>query len=267
MYIDSHAHLFYEDFKHDIDEVLRRAQDAGVEACIVPGTTLETSRESIELAEKYSCVYACVGFHPHEASKATDRDLSEIETLSAEKKVVGIGEIGLDFHYDFSPRETQERVFNHQIDIAARKNLPVVVHTRESMDRTLEIVTGSVAKHAGWKSGTAVNGSLAGRGVFHCFTGTADDAGKLFGLGFYVSYPGIVTFKNSPVLSTLKAIGTKNIMLETDSPYLAPVPFRGKRNEPANVVHVANKIAEFLNTEPSQVGVVTSKNTRVLFNL
>jgi TatD DNase family protein len=269
MYIDSHAHLFYEDFKNDIDDVVRRAQDAGVEACIVPGTTLETSRESIELAQKYSFVYACVGFHPHESSTATDSDLSEIEALSVEKKVVGIGEIGLDFHYDFSPRETQERVFNDQIGIAARRNLPIVVHTRESMDRTLQIVTGSVAQHSGWegKPGAEGNGSLAGRGVFHCFTGTSDDAEKLFRLGFYVSYPGIVTFKNSPVLTTLKTIGAKNIMLETDSPYLAPVPFRGKRNEPAHVVHVANKIAELLNTEPSQVGAVTSKNARSLFSI
>ena len=267
MYIDSHAHLFNEDFKNDIDDVLRRAQDAGVEACVVPGTTLETSREAIELAKKYSFVYACVGFHPHEASKATDSALSEIDALTVETKVVAVGEIGLDFHYDFSPRVTQERVFIEQIGIAAQRNLPIVVHTRESMDRTLEIVTGAVAQHAGWKGRSAGNGSPSGRGVFHCFTGTADEAEKLFGWGFYVSYPGIVTFKNSPVLSTLKAIGTKNIMLETDSPYLAPVPFRGKRNEPAHVVHVANKIAELLNTEPSQVGAVTSKNTRSLFNI
>lgn len=266
MYIDSHTHLFYEDFQNDIDDVLRRAQDAGVEACIVPGTTLETSREAVELAEKYPFVYACVGFHPHEASKATESNIVEIEKLSSEQKVVGIGEIGLDFHYEFSPRETQQRVFRQQIAIAAKKNLPVVVHTRESMKETLQIVSAAVEEHSDWKS-KSVNGTLAGRGVFHCFTGNAEDARALFDLGFYVSYPGIVTFKNSPVLATLQAIGSSNILLETDSPYLAPVPFRGKRNEPAHIVHIGNKIAEILNMQPSEVGRITSMNTKQLFGI
>ncbi|MCI0708422.1 MAG: TatD family hydrolase [Ignavibacteriae bacterium] len=262
MYIDSHAHLFYEDFRNDLPDVIRRAQDAGVETIVVPGTTRETSRDAVELSEKYPFIYACVGFHPHDASKADAEGLKEIEELSRHPKVVAIGEIGLDFHYDFSPRNKQESVFQAQIEIAVRRNLPIVVHTRESMSQAIETVQSAARKYPDWKMN-----DNAGRGVFHCFTGNTDEARELFQIGFYVSYPGIVTFKNSPVVDTLKAIGLKNVLLETDSPYLAPVPLRGKRNEPGNVSHIANKVAEICSLQPSEVGKITSENTRRLFGI
>lgn len=266
MYIDSHAHIFSEDFKSDAEEVLQRAWDAGVDRVIVPGTTLETSREAVELSERHSGVYACVGFHPHEASLATDELLAGIEELARERKVVAIGEIGLDFHYDFSPRDRQREVLRAQIEMAIRRDLPVVIHTRESLDETIALVTTIVGQNNSWrKNGTGGDGR--GKGVFHCFTGDAAQANVLFELGFWVSYPGIVTFKNSPVVGTLRVIGLDRILLETDSPYLAPVPLRGKRNEPCNIPLIAAKIAEVLQTTPEVVGEKTSENTRRLFAL
>ncbi|MBI4428961.1 MAG: TatD family hydrolase [Ignavibacteriales bacterium] len=263
MYVDSHAHLFYEDFDEDLPDVIQRAIHAGVEKIIVPGTTLETSNEAVGLAEKYQLVFACVGFHPHEASKATDTQLAEIESLSRHPKVVAIGEIGLDYHYDFSPRDQQRNVFRKQIQIAIRRNLPIVVHTRESTADAFEIVREVSALNRQWKA--TEQGDK--RGVFHCFTGSVEEANILFGLGFYVSYPGIVTFKNSPVLTTLKTIGLGRILLETDSPYMAPVPVRGKRNEPANIALTAKKMAEVLGERLDEVARVTKENATFLFAL
>lgn len=265
MYIDSHAHLFYEDYQDDLHAVIERARSAGIEAIVVPGTTVATSREAISLAERFDEVYACVGFHPHEASQVTNDEIAEIEQLSYHRRVVAIGEIGLDFYYDMSPRETQERVFRKQIELAVRRNLPIVVHTRRSMMQALEIVQEAVRTHPTWRHNPSDGSGL--RGVFHCFTGTATQAEQLFKLGFCVSYPGIVTFKNSPVLETLKRIGFHKILLETDSPYLAPVPFRGKRNEPANIVYIANRIAELFHVSPSEIASAASRNTRKLFDL
>ena len=269
MYIDSHAHIFLEDYKTDREEVLKRAFDAGVEGIIVPGTTLETSKEAVELAEQHDHVYACVGYHPHDASKATPGHLREIEELSKHRKVVAIGEIGLDFHYDFSPREKQREVFGEQIQIAIRRDLPIVVHTRESLSDAVEIVRRATESSRGWRSGQFNIHSRypAPKGVFHCFDGSADAARRLLDLGFFVSYPGIVTFKNSSAVETLKQIGFNHILLETDSPYLAPVPLRGKRNEPANVVLIAKKIAEIFEVTEDDVARATRFTTKKLFNI
>lgn len=269
MYIDSHAHIFLEDYKTDREEVLKRAFDAGVEGIIVPGTTLETSKEAVELAERHNHVYACVGYHPHDASKATPGHLREIEELSKHRKVVAIGEIGLDFHYDFSPREKQREVFGEQIQIAIRRDLPIVVHTRESLSDAVEIVRRATESSRGWRSGQFNIHSRypTPKGVFHCFDGSADAAWRLLDLGFFVSYPGIVTFKNSSAVETLKQIGFNHILLETDSPYLAPVPLRGKRNEPANVALVAKKIAEIFDVTADDVARATRFTTKKLFNI
>ncbi len=269
MYIDSHAHMFYEDYRDDLGDVLRRAEEAGVLNIVVPGTTLATSREAIVLAERYNHIYACVGVHPHEASHATESALREVEELSRHPRVVAIGEIGLDFHYDFSPRDQQLHVFEEQIRIAIRRNLPIVVHTRESIPESLALVRTLVSGAPGWRKSSPGDGAglPAYRGVFHCFTGTAEECRQLFSMGFLVSYPGIVTFKNSPVLETLRQIGFDNIMIETDSPYLAPVPHRGKRNEPSNVILVARKLAEVFSTTPEAIGTTTSSNAKMLFGI
>jgi TatD DNase family protein len=269
MYIDSHAHIFFQDYKSDIDDVLARARDAGVEAVIVPGTTLETSEEAVALAQKHDDVFATVGIHPHEASKATEAVLERIEQLSTNPKVVAIGEIGLDYHYDFSSRDVQGDVFRRQIEIAVRRNLPIVVHTRESLEDALATVEDAVSKHPAWRANqqTVHTRYPALRGVFHCFPGGAEDVWRLLDLGFLVSYPGIVTFKNSPSIETLKKIGFDHILLETDSPYMSPVPLRGKRNEPANVVLIARKIAEVFGASEEDVARAARFNTKKLFNI
>ena len=269
MYIDSHAHIFYEDYKSDIDDVLARARAAGVEAIVVPGTTMETSEEAVALAEKYNDVYATVGIHPHEAAKATLAILDRIEQLSTNAKVVAIGEIGLDYHYDFAPRDVQGEVFRRQIEIAIRRNLPMVVHTRESLEDALAMVEEAVANFPAWRADQQIVHTRypALRGVFHCFPGGAEDVWRLLDLGFLVSYPGIVTFKNSPSIETLKKIGFDHILLETDSPYMSPVPLRGKRNEPANVVLIARKIAEIFGVSEEDVARAARFNTKRLFKI
>ena len=268
MYIDSHAHIFDQEYREDLQDVLDRAAEAGVGTVIVPGTNLETSREAVALSERFDSVFACVGIHPHESSEATGELVQAVEELSRHPKVVAIGEIGLDYYYDFSPKEKQREVFEAQLEVAVRRSLPVVIHTRDSMGDAMEIVGRTAGRFPEWRSevkpGHRVQGS---RGVFHCFTGTAEEARTLFSQGFYVSYPGIVTFKNSPVAAVVKEIGWTNILLETDSPYLTPVPYRGKRNEPSYVPLIANKIAELCETSPTEVGEATTTNTRTLFSL
>jgi TatD DNase family protein len=260
-YIDSHAHLFYEDYKSDLESVLTRARDAGVKICIVPGIDLKSSREAVSLAEQHENIFACIGVHPHEAAKATDKDFGEIEELSNHPKVVAIGEIGLDYHYDFSPKDRQKEIFIVQIEIAVQRNLPLVVHTRESTQDAFAIIQKAVKTHPDWKE----TRTAPQRGVFHCFPGTAKEAEYVRGLGFYVSYPGIVTFKKSESMEIVKQIGIQNILLETDSPYMTPVPLRGKRNEPANIVYIGRKIAEALHITEEEVARVTTENTMHLF--
>lgn len=268
MYIDSHAHLFDKDLQPDLEDVLRRAQDAGISAIVVPGTTAETSELALDLSDRFDFVYACVGVHPHEALNAGEESFRRIDQMAKHSKAVAIGEIGLDYYYDFAPQDLQKEVLARQIGIAASHDLPVVVHTRDSVGDALATIRTAVCAHPEWLNGGGSEEKKAGgRGVFHCFTGTAEEARELFSLGLTVSYPGIVTFKNSPVLRTLREIGFGKILLETDSPYLTPVPYRGKRNEPSYLPLIANKIAELFNESPSVIGQQTSENARALFSL
>lgn len=246
-YIDSHAHLTSKDFDSDLPDVLKRAFDAGVAFIINPSVNLEDSKRAVGLAEKYPEVYACVGIHPHEAAGANDAALASIEELSRHPKVVGIGEIGLDFYYDFSPRIAQTRIFRAQLEIARRRNLPVVIHTRESLPETVAIVRESVAAAPEWRAqGVSPHSRYPSpKGVFHCFSGNIADAWQVVRLGFAISLPGIITFANAGQAATVAGgVSLEHFLLETDSPYLAPVPFRGTRNEPMHVVHVAGRLAQ-----------------------
>jgi len=262
-YTDSHAHLFFADFANELEDVLLRAKEAGVSIIIVPGTDLKSSREAIVLADRHENIFACVGIHPHEALKAGRQDLAEIENLCKNPKVAAIGEIGLDYHYDFSPRELQRKYFAEQMEIAVRRHLPVVLHMRESTEDVFSIVEQTVNKNPNWKKSS--NGPM--RGVFHCFPGTADQATYVNGLGFFISYPGIVTFKKSNSIEVMKQVGIQNILLETDSPYMTPEPLRGKRNEPANIVLIGRKISEALNISEEEVARITTENAVRLFSL
>ncbi|HLX12067.1 MAG TPA: TatD family hydrolase [Bacteroidota bacterium] len=265
MFIDSHAHLFFEDYSADLADVLQRARDAGIERIVIPGTDLKTSEEAVALAEQYDFIYAAAGFHPHDASKADAPTLERIERLSEHPKVVAIGEIGLDYHYNLSPPEIQKEVFRKQIQIARRRNLPIIIHSREAEADTMEIVESETVQGQQWCNGTR-------RGVFHCFPGDAKLAERVIGLGFYISIPGPVTFAVKPnkpnsMIDVVAQTSIDRVLLETDSPYLTPVPLRGKRNEPSNIPIIARKIAEIKNIPVEEVGAATTNASKTLFNL
>ncbi|MDI6779012.1 MAG: YchF/TatD family DNA exonuclease [Bacteroidota bacterium] len=274
MFIDSHAHLNYKDYKDDVAEVIKRAQEAGIEYIINPGTDLDTSREAIELAEKYDMVYAAVGFHPHDASKATQKAIEEIEKLSHHPKVVAIGEIGLDYHYNYSPQERQRELFAQQIEIAQRRNLPVIIHMREAETDTLKIVKKAVRNNPSWRNAEPAhhNRFPSTRGVFHSFAGNSALAWKIIKMGFYISIPGVITFKQKPnvkskLIEVVENVSIEHILLETDSPFLTPAPHRGKRNEPAYVKYVAEKIAEIQRLSIEDIGRSSNLGVHKLFSL
>jgi TatD DNase family protein len=267
MFVDTHAHLTAREFDGDRDEVIRRAAEAGVATIINPGTDLADSRRAVELADRHPAVYACVGIHPHEAAKAGERALEEIEELSRHPKVVAIGEIGLDFHYAFSTPDAQEQIFRAQLAIAARRNLPVVVHTREAEERTLAILEQAIADAPGWR-GERDRRLPVPRGVMHCFPGDVATAWRMIAMGFFVSLPGIVTFTKSGNASVVaEAISPEHLLLETDSPYLAPVPHRGKRNEPAYLPLIANRIAELQHLSVDDIARTTRYGAFSLFGI
>jgi TatD DNase family protein len=262
-YIDTHAHLFYPEYKDDINLVLERAEAAGVTKIIVPGTDVASSLEAITMAERFENLYAAVGIHPHEAAKTNDESLKMIEDLCKHPKVVAIGEIGLDYYYDYSPRDQQKELFKNQLGIAVRVNKPVVIHTRESSEDAYAIVRSVISGNPEWKKDPA----KSMRGVFHCFPGTSVEASDLSGMGFFVSYPGIVTFKKSTSLEVVKEIGVSKILLETDAPYMTPVPFRGKRNEPSHIPLIGKKIADALGVSEEEVARTTTANANLLFDI
>lgn len=260
MFIDSHTHLFYPDFDSDRDEVLQRATDAGVTQFIVPATNYETSMRALELTDKYSTVFVALGFHPLDLEHYSDDKFEKLQALLSHPKVVAIGEIGLDYFYETSPHDVQKEVFRKQIALAVEKDLPIIVHTRNSIEDAIGIAEYFAQQHPTWRKNNY-------KGVFHCFSGNTQDAFRLLNVGFLVSYPGIVTFKKTTVLDTVRDVGVKNIMLETDAPYLTPAPFRGKRNEPSYIPLIAKKIAEVCNVSVEEVAVQTSRNAKRIFSL
>ncbi len=269
MFIDSHCHLTAAEFDLDRDAVIAAALEAGVDFIVNPGTTLADSRRAVELAERHEEVYACVGIHPHEARTSDERVLREIEELSRHPKVVAVGEIGLDYHYDLSPRDVQERVFREQLSIARRRNLPVVIHTREAMGLTMAIVEEFVNAETGWR-GDATDATRypSPKGVFHCFPGDAAIAWRLIAMGFAVSLPGVVTFKKpGHAAAVAAAVPIEHLLLETDSPYLAPVPFRGSRNEPRHIPLIAAKIAELQRLSIDDIARATNYAALKLFGI
>jgi TatD DNase family protein len=253
MLIDSHAHLDMEDFDADRDLVIQRARSVGVGRIITIGTDLASSRKAIEIANKYEFIYATVGYHPHNAKEAEFRDLERLRAFVSEPKVVAWGEIGLDFFRRHSPPDKQVAAFERQLDMAFEQDLPVVIHDRDAHVDLLRILRTRERQY---------------RGVIHCFSGTYDLAMALIELGFYISFPGTVTYKNAVDIQTAASrIPLDRLLVETDCPYLTPVPFRGKRNEPLYVKHTAEKIALLRKLEFEQLAEATSANTMRLFNL
>lgn len=251
--IDSHAHIYYRDFSGDFEEMLKRAEDAGVGAVLVVGTDIESSRASVELAEKYHQLYAAVGIHPHDAGRITDKCYEIIRTLAqASPKVVAIGEIGLDFYRDRSPRDLQELAFRNFLKMAAELDKPVIIHDRDAHERIMTIVREEPVR----------------RGVLHCFSGDAAMAAEVIRMGFYISIPGTITYpSNEQLRDVVRSVSIDRILLETDCPYLSPVPYRGKRNEPAFTGIVAGKLAEVKGLTLEDVARITTKNVRDLFGI
>jgi TatD DNase family protein len=259
MFVDSHAHIDGPEFDADRAEVIERALDAGVSVILNVGTGDPHSgalERAVDLAEKYAAVYTAIGTHPHDARLYDDRSEQKIrELIKASSCVIAWGEIGLDFHYDNSPRDVQMDVFRRQLRSARDAGLPVIIHTREAEAETVEILR------------TEWDGSKL-PGIMHCFSGTSQLASQAVELGFLISFSGIVTFKKAEELrSVARDVPTDRLLIETDCPYLAPVPYRGKRNEPAFVIEVARCLAELRSIELDKMASVTTKNFSRVFGL
>ena len=250
--IDTHCHLEMDDFNPDREEVIKRAKDSGIEAIITIGSDLEGNIGGLKLSEKYDFIYSSVGFHPHDAKDFTEDIFDQIKAWAEKEKVIAIGEIGLDYHYDNSPREIQKHVFKRQLQYAKEINLPVIIHSREAKKDTLDIIRES-----------GVN-----KGVLHCFSGDMEMAEKAMAMGFYISIAGPVTFKNARRLRDIaKAIPDDYLLIETDAPYLTPEPFRGRRNEPSYIVHTAMAIAELRGITLEDMARITTINAKRLFKI
>lgn len=259
MFVDSHAHIDGPEFDADREEVIQRAQAAGVSAILNVGTGDPHSgafERAIALGKSHASIYTAIGTHPHDARLYDDRAEERIKSLiESGERVVAWGEIGLDFHYDNSPREVQVAVFKRQLHAARDLDLPVIIHTREAEAETIEILQSDYA-------------GAERRGVFHCFSGSAALAQRAIDLGFMISFSGIVTFKKAEALRSIaRQVPLDRLLIETDCPYLAPVPHRGKRNEPAYVVAVARCLAALHGLELEELGHVTTEHFMRFFSL
>ncbi|MEH7354735.1 TatD family hydrolase [Neobacillus drentensis] len=252
MLFDTHAHLNDTQYNEDLQEVINRAQNEGVTNMVVVGFDRPTIQRAMELAETYEFIYACVGWHPVDAIDMTDEDLVWIEELASHPKVVAIGEMGLDYHWDKSPKEIQKEVFRKQIRLAKKVNLPIVIHNREATADIVEILKEEGAEEVG--------------GIMHCFSGSPEVAQECVKMNFYISLGGPVTFKNAKKPKEVAAeIPLEKLLIETDCPYLAPHPYRGKRNEPSYVKLVAEEIAEIKGLTFEDVAVATTRNAKKIF--
>lgn len=254
MLFDTHTHLNAEQFHEDVEDVIVRAQEAGVSEMIVVGFDRKTIEGAISLIERYDFLYAAVGWHPVDAIDMTENDLNWIEELCAHPKVVALGETGLDYHWDKSPKEIQKTVFRQQIQLAKKVNLPLIIHNREATEDVIAILKEEGADEVG--------------GIMHCFSSTLEDAKVCIDLNFYISIGGPVTFKNAKQLKEVVAeLPLERLLIETDCPYLAPHPFRGKRNEPAYVKYVAEQIALLKGINYQELAQKTSDNAKQLFGI
>ncbi len=256
MYIDAHCHLEKKYYKDTVDEVVQRAFDADLTHIVAVGAShlMAGADEVLELSDRHENVFAAIGLHPHEASKTSPENVERLKELLSHPKVVALGEIGLDYHYDFAEVEDQKHYFEIQLKIAKELNIPIMLHVREAHDDAIAMVKEVGLPESG--------------GVVHCFTGNKDEALRWVELGLHISISGIVTFKNAEDLQeAVRAIPMERILIETDAPFLSPGPRRGKKNEPAFVIHTAETVGELKGLSGPDVGRIARQNTIDLLNL
>lgn len=246
---DSHAHYDSEAFDEDREELLNSLPSKGICGIVNCASDLETAKVCLELSEKYDFVYAACGVHPHEAEKAPAGYIDILRTMLDEKKCVAVGEIGLDYHYDFSPRDKQLKIFEEQVALAVERNMPVIIHDREAHEDTMKVLL-----------------KYKPRGVIHCFSGSAEMAKEVLKLGMYIGLGGACTFKNArKPLEVAAVVPDDRLLIETDCPYMTPVPFRGQRNDSSFIPYTAQVLAQVRNTTPETVLEITRKNANALF--
>ncbi len=251
MLFDSHAHLDDERFCEDRDTLICNLNRDGVDLCLNPASDISSSRAAVSLSEKYPFIYAAAGVHPHEVKNMTEEDMETLRLLLAHEKCVALGEIGLDYYYDLSERDVQRYWFERQLVLAKELDMSVIIHDREAHAECFD----AVVKHGN-------------RGVFHCYSGSKEMALELVKAGFYISFTGVITFKNAKKFEgIIEALPFDRIMVETDSPYLAPEPLRGTRNEPKNVRLVAQKISDIKGVSLEQTAGITKDNAKRLFGI
>ena len=249
MFIDTHCHLSREDYD-DIDLIIKENRESNISKIIISGCSKDSIFESIELSKKYEDIYLTLGYHPSEVDVVTDDDLVELENLLKLDKVVGLGEIGLDYYYGKDNKNEQIDLFRKQLVIAERLDIPVVIHSRDAVEDTINILK-----------------EFDLTGVIHCFSGSVETAKIYTSMGYMLGIGGVVTFKNSNLYKVVENVGLKNIVLETDSPYLAPSPFRGQKNSSKYIPLIADKVADVLNVSVEEVGIETTKNACSMFDL
>ena len=252
MYFDSHAHYDDERFDEDRETLIESLKEKGVDFVVNAAADMKSCHTSLQLAEKYPFIYSSVGVHPHDVKDLTEADIEEMRELAGHKKVVAIGEIGLDYYYDNSPREEQRIWFKRQLQLAKELNLPVIIHSREASQETFDIIMESGVKE----------------GVIHCFSGSYELAKEYVKKGFYIGVGGSLTFKNAKkTVEVVEGIGLEHIVIETDCPYLTPVPHRGERNDSSYLKFVVQKIAQIKGISEAEVKMVSSQNAKKLFRI
>ncbi|AKU30882.1 MULTISPECIES: TatD family hydrolase [Bacillus] len=254
MLFDTHAHLNAEQYNEDLEQVIERAKSEKVEKIVVVGFDRPTITRAMELIEAYDFMYAAIGWHPVDAIDMTDEDLAWIKELSQHEKVVAIGEMGLDYYWDKSPKDVQKEVFRRQIALAKEVNLPIIIHNRDATEDVVTILKEEGAAEVG--------------GIMHCFTGSLEIAKACMEMNFYISFGGPVTFKNAKKpKEVVKDIPSDRLLIETDCPYLTPAPFRGKRNEPSYVKYIAEQIAELREMSFEELAALTTENAKKVFRI
>ena len=248
--IDTHSHIYYDKYKDDLNEVVNRATSNNICNIICVGVDIVSSRKSIKISEEYDMIYSTAGYHPHESKDAEKMYLDQLQDLLAHPKVVALGEIGLDYYYNHSDHKTQIRVFREQLELAKTLDIPVIIHNREADNDLYENLKDSGIS----------------KGVIHCYSSDIKYAQKIFDLGLIISFTGIITFSDQ-LQKVVKEIPIENMMLETDSPYLTPIPHRGKRNEPYMVNYIAEKIADIKQMSIDEVASITTKTAKQFFGI